>query len=258
MKSAYEEEEFAAFWDQISGSRGQSYKKFVIDPAMLKQVGSLKNKTVIDLGCGNGYMGPLFIRRGAKNVILMDISRPNIEIAKKRNKNEKVKFIRQDCTKKWRIEDNSTDIIYSDMMLNEIQNIKRPMAEAARVLKRKGKFVFAITHPAWDLYEYTKKKFTGKSEVIPGAAQYFFRGYNYFVMSTESLKPPEGHEYKKSYKVEHYQRPLEDYINTAIKAGFDITKVIEPKLNSKILSVNPGYKEMVDHPIGIIIATEKK
>ena len=257
MKSSYQEREFSEFWNQISGAKGQTYKEYIVDPEMFKLVGVVKNKAVLDLGCGNGYLGPIFLKKGAKKVILLDVSEANIGHAKKRSSSPKLKFICQDATKKWKIPSQSLDIIFSDMMLNEIENIKTPMKEAARVLKKGGVFIFAVTHPAWDLFEFAKKKFLGSSPIIPDAGPYFFRGYNYFVMSTESLKPEAGGEYKKSFNVEHFQRPIEDYFNEAVGAGFTIKKIVEPPLTKKILEDFPGYNEMGEHPIGLIFLGQR-
>src|SRR5262249_13560880 len=157
MQSAYQDKVFAAFWDQISGAKGQTYKEYVVDPAMFKLLGSLKRKTVVDLGCGNGYLGPVFLRKGAKKAILVDVSEANIENAKRRNSSTKIDFLCQDATKKWKIPSNTIDVIFSDMMLNEVKNIQMPVKEAARVLKRGGKLIFAVTHPAWDLFEFAKR-----------------------------------------------------------------------------------------------------
>lgn len=252
MKSAYQDKEFSDFWNQISGARGQTYKKYVIDPEMFKLLGSIKNKVVLDLGCGNGYLGQVFLNKGAKKIILFDVSRANIDHAKKRCSSPKAEFLCQDGTKEWKIRSKSLDIIFSDMMLNEVKNIKTPIKEAARVLKKGGLFVFAVTHPAWDLFEYAKKKFTGASPIIPKAGPYFFRGYNHFIMSTESLKPKKGGEYKQSYNVGHFQRPIEDYFNTTVQADFTIKKIVEPELTSRLLKNFSGYKEMTEHPIGLI------
>ena len=126
MKSGYEDPTVSAYWESLSGDDGHPYKSYVVDPVMFKMLGSLKQKIVVDLGCGNGYLGPQFIRKGAKQVYLMDISKPNLEFARNRNNNKKVTFIHQDATRKWKIKDRSVDIVFSDMMLNEIENIKKP------------------------------------------------------------------------------------------------------------------------------------
>lgn len=257
MKSAYQNKEFATFWNYISGDEGQSYKKYVIRPTMFKEIRTFKGKTVLDLGCGNGYLGPRFLENGAKKVILFDLSKENLVNAKMRNPSRKVEFIQQSATKRWDIKDSSVDIVYSDMMLNEVSNIKTPMNEAFRVLRTNGLFVYAVTHPAWDLFEFAKKKFTGKSPIIPEIRSYFHSGYRYFVMSTESLKPKKGEPYSRSFKVAHYQRTIANYFNTSIEAGFQVNKILEPPLTPKILRAFPDYKEMVDHPIGMVFVAKK-
>src|SRR5262245_57087646 len=55
QKSLYQNETFAEFWNERAGDSGEVYKRFVLDPLMLRLVGSLKKKTIIELGCGNGY-----------------------------------------------------------------------------------------------------------------------------------------------------------------------------------------------------------
>ncbi len=56
-------------------------------------------------------------------------------------------YLKQDATKVWRIPSNRIDIVFSDMMLNEVKNIFRPITETFRVLRKRGQFIFAVTHP---------------------------------------------------------------------------------------------------------------
>ena len=89
-KSAFQNPEFAKFWDRISGNQGQAYKQYVVDPILLKWIGNLKGKSILDLGCGNGYMGKKFVAKGAKKVILCDYSEFNLANARKKNSSKKV------------------------------------------------------------------------------------------------------------------------------------------------------------------------
>lgn len=254
----FQTKDFAEFWNQISGSEGQTYKRYVLRPEMLRLSGPLKGKAVLDLGCGNGYMGPIFLRKGAKRVVLTDISDLNLEHAKKLNESKKTELVRQDATKRWKFRSGEFDVIYSDMMLNEIENIRTPIREAFRTLKKKGRFVAAVTHPAWDLFEYSAQKATGRpSGILKGVGNYFFRGFTKFLMGSESLKPKSGSEYPQTFELEHYQRPISDYFNELISAGFKVETISEPPLNSEILDAFPGYRELADTPIGLIFVATK-
>ena len=258
MKSAYQNLNFATFWNEISGSHGQAYKKYVLDPCLFKMLGNISGKSVLDLGCGNGYLGSRFIKLGCKKVILMDISSYNLENARQLNNSHKIEYLCQDATRSWKIDNAKLDIVFSDMFLNEIKNIKKPIFEAYRVLKRGGQFLVTVTHPAWDLFEFSYDQLGKSRKIIKGAGPYFFRGPTKFMMGTESLKPANNEKYPESFEIEHYQRPIEDYFNTLTDAGFVIKKIMEPELTSKILKHYPGYKDLSSHPISLIFNAIKK
>ena len=254
----FSNEKFAQFWNSISGKHGQTYKEYVLDPEMLRLAKSIKGKVILDLGCGNGYMGPTFIKKGAKKVFLADISIHNLQNARNLNASKKVEFVQLDATRRWKFKPKLFDLIYSDMMLNEVENIRTPIAEAYRTLKTGGMFVVAVTHPNWDLFEFATQKATGKSStILKGVQNYFFRGFTKFLMGTDSLKPKSGEEYQNIFELEHYQRPFEDYFNQLTRVGFVVETVSEPPLNERILKDFPGYEALKDCPIGLVFVAKK-
>jgi len=258
MHSAFEDPGFSSFWDQISGKYGQPYKRYVLDPIMFKQMGSLRGKIVLDLGCGNGYLGPKFLKAGAKHVLLMDISELNLRYAKLLNRSHSghVTFIRQDATNRWKVKP-PVNIVFSDMMLNELKNIKMPVREAYRVLSKGGVFVAAVTHPSWDLYEYVQDTAGRPRNIMKGARSYFFRGHTRFIMGAHSLMPPPGQEYPECFEIEHYQRPLEDYFGAFSDAGFRVDRLLEPAMPQSFLRRYPGYEEMKAHPVSLVFVARK-
>lgn len=253
MKSKYQNKKFSEYWNRRVGKSGEPYKTYVLDPIMLKLVGTFVNKTVLEIGCGNGYLAKQFLKRGSEKLILMDISKYNLEYARKNNNSEKIVFLEQDATKDWKLTSDSIDIIYSNMMLNEIADITMPMNEAYRIIKKNGQFVFSVTHPAWDLFVFAQEKAGVKSEIMKNLGNYFRRGYASYLMGARSKTNPElAQEYKTNFYVEHYQRPLSDYFNTLTDAGFLVKKMIEPKLTKQMMRKFPRFTSYLDHPIGLI------
>jgi ubiquinone/menaquinone biosynthesis C-methylase UbiE len=258
MKSLYQNKEFAEYWNKRAGDSGEVYKRYILDPIMFKLVHTFAGKTILEMGCGNGYLARKFIEQNVKKLILTDISKHNLEFAKQKCQSDDVECLEQDATKKWKIDANSIDIIYSNMMLNEVADINTPISEAFRVLKNNGIFVFSVTHPSWDLFIFAQEKAGVKSKKIKGLGNYFKRGFAKYVMGSDSKTNPDlAKAYSKDFEVEHYQRPLSDYFNALVEAGFTVRKIIEPELTKELLENNPRFKEYADHPIGLIFYCSK-
>ena len=254
-KSVYLEKEFAKHWDQISGDDGQGYKKFVIDPVVFNLLPDLKGLSALDLGCGNGYMGKKFLQKDA-DATLMDISPHNLENAKKRiGKNRKATYIEHDVTKKWPVDDEKFDVIFSDMLLNEIENIDDPIKECYRTLKSKGIFLFVITHPGLDLWEHARAKFGNEEGILTKTLPYFERGFTKYILNSDSVGRDE--DAHKTYYIEHYVRPVSDYISSVLNAGFSLRKFIEPEIGEDLLQEYPGFKAVTETPGSLIVMCEK-
>ena len=253
MKSIYQNHEFAEFWNKRAGETGEIYKRLILDPIMFSLIGSLKAKRIIELGCGNGYLSPKFIKHNPKSLTMIDISKYNLNFAKEKCQDIRINYIEQDVTRKWKIRDKSIDLIYSNMLLNEIGNIKTPIKEAFRVLEKGGIFIFSVTHPSWDLYVFAQTNFGKGVNKIKGLGNYFRRGFAKYIMRTAGDKSSKNSKKDgEGFEVEHYQRPLSDYFNTLISAGFSIKKIVEPELTEKLLKEAPRFIEERDHPIGLI------
>lgn len=247
MKSIYQDKNFSDFWDKRAGENGEPYKEFVIDPVMFSLIGNLYNKDLVEVGCGNGYLANTFLKKGVKSLVLLDISSNNLDRAKEKVSDKtKVKFLEADIEKKIDIESHTADIVYSNMVMNEIENIQVPFSEIFRILRDGGEFVFSVTHPTWDIIE-----FLNQSNKIRQLGNYFRRGFAKYVMRT---KDGSGVE----YEVEHYQRPLSDYFNKLVEAGFVVNRIEEPEISRELLDHHPRFSEYKDHPIGLIFHAIKK
>lgn len=258
MKSFYQNPKFAEYWNERAGKGGEIYKRLILDPLMFKIVGSLNNKVILELGCGNGYLGPVFVTQKSKRIILLDISKYNLQFAKEKCNDSKIIFLEQDATKKWKVDSNSIDVVYSNMMLNEVENIKTPIKEAFRVLKNNGVFIFSVTHPAWDLYVFAQEVVGVKSNKISGLGNYFRRGFAKFIMGAHSKTNPSlAEKYNQEFEIEHYQRPLSDYFNELINTGFCVRKIIEPELTNELLQENPRFSDYKNHPVGLVFYSKK-
>lgn len=255
--SVYKDKTFAEYWNERAGETGEVYKRFVLDPLLFSELGSFNGKTVLELGCGNGYLAKRFLDAGVEQLILVDISEHNLEYASQKVDSSKVTFLLQDATKKWQLDTQSVDVIYSNMMLNEIEDIQAVCREAFRVLKSGGVFAFSVTHPAWDLFMYAQQQAGIEPRKVKGIGGYFRRGYAKFIMSTNDRSSGHTKKRDEEFEVEHYQRPVSDYFAAITEAGFNIEKFVEPELTKEILEAAPRFNDYSDRPISMVLICTK-
>jgi ubiquinone/menaquinone biosynthesis C-methylase UbiE len=248
MTSLYQTKDFAEFWNNRAGNDGEPYKRYVLDPIMLKELGPINGKVILELGCGNGYLAKTFLKQEPKKLILADLSKYNLAYAAEKVNDKRVETLRMDATRAWNIPSSSLHSIYSNMMLNEVKNIKTPIQEAYRCLKKKGKFIFSVTHPSWDLFNRAQELAGKPSSKMNGLRGYFERGFASFMMKNEE---------ERNYYVSHFQRPFSDYFQTLKSTGFEIEGIIEPELNQTLLKHHPRFISYKDHPVGLIFCCKR-
>ena len=122
---------YAKFYDQFM-------KKFKLDSneAILKNIGEIKTKRILDLGGGTGTLADLLQRAGA-NVTLIDPSIEMTRIAKQ--KNPKIKIYNgtiQEIEKV--LLEKQFDIVIIRDTLHHIQDQQETIKEAARCLDQNG------------------------------------------------------------------------------------------------------------------------
>ena len=81
QQNIYDNEIFFAGYKKIRENQVNANNLFEI-PALFSMMPNLKDKTILDLGCGFGEHCKGFVESGAKKVIGIDISEKMLEIAK--------------------------------------------------------------------------------------------------------------------------------------------------------------------------------
>ncbi len=121
---------------------------------ILESVG-VKDKRVLDLGCGDGSHALRIKEIGAAQVVGVDINKEMIDLATTKSMNTPgVSFVVADG-RKLPLENVSVDVVVSNYVIQYFTNTKEVFGEIARVLKERGYFVGTINIMSVDEgYEY--------------------------------------------------------------------------------------------------------
>lgn len=99
-----------------------------------------RNKHVLDLGCGSGY-GAARISEVAATVHAVDISEEAIAYARNHYSRSNVSFGRIDPDARLPFVDSNFDVVLSFQVIEHVQDDRRYLHEASRVLRRDGTLI---------------------------------------------------------------------------------------------------------------------
>jgi ubiquinone/menaquinone biosynthesis C-methylase UbiE len=214
----------AGWYDDLLTTDEDSYQSKVIVPNLLRVLNLSKGlpaqagEFVFDLACGQGYFANLFARNGA-TVVASDLSKRLIETAIK-NSSKEIAFHVSPAHKAPFLKDASVDIIVIVLAIQNIENVSEVFAECKRVLKKDGRLVMVLNHPAFRVPQ-------GSDWTFVNDTQYRMVG-KYLSESKVSIDMTPGEkDIKKKIKTISFHRPLQYYMKLLAKNGLAITRLEE-------------------------------
>jgi SAM-dependent methyltransferase len=146
-------EGFGSWYAEKQGETGDPWHRSLIDPGLLAMLGPLPSGTrVLDLGCGNGYLSRRLARQGAL-VTGIDNSEELLVAARGREAEEPlgIRYLQRDASRLDGLADESFDVALANMSLIDIEDAAGAIRETGRVVQDRGRFVFSISHPCFDV-----------------------------------------------------------------------------------------------------------
>lgn len=172
---------------------------------------NLKNKKLLDVGCGPGIHMNKYVSRGAKGVGV-DISESMITLAKKHC--PKAEFFVGDMTR-LNLKKYSFDIITSSFAVDYVKDLDAFALSIQNLLKKNGLFICSLPHPIFDILRGDKKR------SLKIARSYF----------DKKLIPHNIAGMEKSFY--SYPRSLQEYFNVFLKKGFVLERFVENTPNNR-------------------------
>lgn len=189
--------------EQETSEYAESNKKIV-----MRRFKHFSGEKILDIGCGYGFFTDYFRSIGA-NAYGIDGSEKMIEIARERY--PMTSFSVADITTPLDIESDRFEMIFSNQVFMDIENIDLVFSECSRLLKTGGILYYSIVHPAFYDGHWLKDE----------------NGYEYAKVIERYI---EHYKFTNEFwdETTHYHRPLSYYLNIAVKNGFILKEIIEP------------------------------
>lgn len=221
---------------QIGNQTDLSYQ-YVLKPEIINIVQSIDPSSIIDVGCGTGYLTRELTDHSSR-VTAIDISERNIYYANKKLPPNTQVFVGSLNEYTDEFPDEKFELVVCNMVLQCVPELDEFLKDIKSILIDDGSFVFSITHPCfWPRYwNYEDKDwFEYKNEISIEAE---------FRISLDS---------NTQMKSTHIHRPLSKYVHELSKTGMSISKVKEP-VPSK--SLQEKYPEPWKFPRFLVCVTQ--
>ena len=226
--------------------KGRNANDLVEIPNFRKLIPNVKEKKILDLGCGYGENDKYCRDLGAKEILGIDISEHMIKIAEKNNADENIKY------KVMAMEDISKikekfDIVISSLAFHYVKDYEKLIKDIYNLLNDNGILIFSIDHPlriASKFEPWMKKNYTE----INGKWFLLVSDYN-----REGIREKEWN----GVMVKKYHRNFSSLINGLVNSGFKIDKILEPIPDEESIKIIPKYINQYDRPYFLFIRAKK-
>jgi ubiquinone/menaquinone biosynthesis C-methylase UbiE len=237
-------------WDDAAESwvdfvrKGKDYYRDELNnPATFRLVGNVKGRRVLDLACGEGYNARILARKGAK-VVGVDLSGKLVQLARIEEAKDKlgIDYHIADAADVSEFPSNYFDLVTCFMALQDIKDYKGAVSEVARVLKNKGRFVFSIPHPCFEMV-------TDQGNRISANERYFGACEDHVQWKMERLLKP--------FETTSFHRTLTDYFDALHRNRLLVKRLVEPQPTKRGIRKHPPMKEVLLRPQSAIIEAVK-
>ncbi|HEY7347261.1 MAG TPA: class I SAM-dependent methyltransferase [Ktedonobacterales bacterium] len=199
-------------------------------PALFTVIGEVTGQHICDLACGQGVVARRLAQGGAK-VVGIDLSERLLEIARSEEAADPlhITYAQDDAQQCQTLAKASFDGVVCNMALMDIPDLAATYQAAHRILRARGWFAFSITHPCIQMPDSTWSK-RDDGTVIRESGNYFAEGF---------WRPPPGPGVRG--RVGNHHRTLSAYLNSLVRAGFQIQSISEPRASGDLERRFPGY-----------------
>lgn len=193
------------------GEEGDFTRRHLLNSVIFDLLGEVEGKSILDAGCGQGYLSRLLAKKGAM-VTGIEPAESWYAYAVQREQAEPlgIRYVQEDLST-WTALPNTFDAVIANMVFMDIPDYLPALRACIASLKNGASFIFSLLHPC---FEETGSLWKEKGYVE--VHDYFQervvkQGYAHFV-----------------------HRPLSTYLNSLIQEGCTLKKLVEPQLDQAL------------------------
>lgn len=203
----------------------------------------LKNKTVLDLGCGYGWHCKYAADNGAASVLGIDLSEKMIAEALKRNSHPSVQYSLCGINE-YDYPAEKFDLVVSNLALHYIKDIDEVYRKVFTTLKHRGIFLFNIEHPVFTAGINQSWIYDEKGNAL------YWPIDNYYY-------PGERKTMFLEQTVVKQHHTLTQILMGLISTGFKIEAVEEAMPPKEMMNI-PGMKDEMRRPMMLLVKASKQ
>lgn len=213
-------------------------------PVVFSMLGTIKGKSIIDLGCGYGENCRAFSKMDCARIVGIDISQRMLEVAKTENSAQNIQYLNIPMENIQSLNERF-DIAVSSLAMHYIKNYNELIKGVYSSLNPGGIFVFSQEHPL---------------TTAPIAGAKWIKGTDGNVDHYCLTDYTRTGERTVSWIVDgviKYHRTFSELINGLVSAGFVIMEMEEPIPTLETIRRLPQYNKDLHKPNFLIIKAKK-
>jgi SAM-dependent methyltransferase len=241
-QNKYDDSGFFANYSQMSRSIG-GLNAAGEWPAFRALLPELRDKKVLDLGCGFGWHCRYVREQQARSVVGIDLSENMLERARAKTNDSEIEY------RRLAIEDidftaGEFDVVISSLALHYAEHFDIICRKVHHCLVPGGTFVLSVEHPVFTALAAQDWHYGPQGEKLHWPVDDYHN---------------EGSRQAKflDHDVVKYHRTVATHVNALIESGFRIMKISEPQPTQEMLSKNPDMRDEIRRPIFLLIAASR-
>ncbi len=230
----------AEAWTKLARAGHDVLRDQLNTPAFLALLPPVDGLAGLDLGCGEGHNTRLVARRGAR-LTGIDIAEVFIRHAQAEEARAPLGITyRQASAVELPFAAETFDFAIACMSLMDIPETEQVLAEAFRVLRPGGFLQFSILHPCFNPPHRRSLRDDDRRTYAIEVGDYFIEARGRIDEWTFGTAPAALRERLPKFKVPRFHRPVSQWLNLLLAAGFILERFEEPC---------PGPAAVEAHPL---------